>query len=221
MRLILLLCLGFLMTPVLEAQNHYLTSGDSDPEARKVLKKMKERFDMMTGIEVYFDFTLSHPESEAEKSKGKLIQKGDKYVLDIGNRAVYNNNKYVWLYLKEEKEVQLNNYDPDMDDGFVSPKDFITDFKDEDYIYAITEKENGRVRIDFKPTDRNSEYAKMTLYVDESKLDLQKMIIFAKDGTRFVTDITSIKSNADIADSRFTFDEAQHPGIYIEDLRID
>jgi outer membrane lipoprotein carrier protein len=76
-------------------------------------------------------------------------------------------------------------------------------------------------QIEFKPLDRDSEYSKMVLYVDEKSKEMAQMKVFSKDGGRYTLKINDIVANKKYAMETFTFDESKFPGIHIEDLRID
>ncbi|MDF1696896.1 MAG: outer membrane lipoprotein carrier protein LolA [Saprospiraceae bacterium] len=199
---------------------------DNDPAAKKILDKLKAEYDTYTSMEVDFELVLELPQQETEVQNGKVIQQGDNYKLDLDDRAIYSNGSYVWLHVKRNNEVQINDADMDEDDtNMMSPKDMLQLYESGEYLYAITAEPllDGKkvTQIEFKPLDRDSEFSKMALYVDKKTKKMAQMKVFSKDGGRYTLKISDITPNKKYPLSIFAFDASKFPGIHIEDLRID
>ena len=71
--------------------------------------------------------------------------------------------------------MQVNNVDDfeEEDEDFLSPKDLLRIYEKEDFIFGLTNDgfENGVAiqQVEFKPIDKDSEYAKMRLTIDKKK----------------------------------------------------
>lgn len=226
MKYVLSILLTFTLLSVGKAQSgQMLSAADNDPKATKILSTIRAEYDSFKSMEADFDLTIELPEQEKEVQKGKVIQQGDKFFLDIDQQAIYNDGNYVWLHVKKNNEVQIN--DPDMGDDteLLSPTDMLTIYESGDYVYSITDSPvvGGKkmTQIDFKPLDRDSEYFKISLVVDKAQNKMHEMKVFSKDGSRFTLKINNIVTNRQYEPSTFTFDESKWPGIHIEDLRID
>ena len=197
---------------------------NQDPQARKILQKLSKEYKAYNTMEVSFMLVLDLPEQASETQKGKVIQKGDKYVLELKDQAIYCNGKYVWLHLKDNNEVQINDLDEDAEDSFLTPKDMMTIYESDDYNYAVigTEKKGKLTltQIEFKPTDPDAEYSKLRLSVDTKNNKMASMEVFSKDGSKYTLTVDNVLSNKDYADALFTFDAAKFPGIHVEDLRL-
>ena len=176
-------------------------------------------------MEVDFELELELPEQETEIQNGSVIQQGEKYKLDIEDRAIYSNGEAVWLHLKRNNEVQINDPEMDEDSGLMSPKDMLQLYESGEFEYAITAEPllNGKknTQIDFKPMDRDSEFSKMSLFVDKKSKKMSQMKVFSKDGSRYTLKIIDIRANMNYSPEIFAFDESKYPGIHVEDLRID
>ncbi len=211
---ILLLFLGI----TLQAQD------SPDPEARKVLKNLKDVYDGYSSMAVEFDLTLDLRDQETEVQKGTLIQQGESYKVEVAEQVIYCNGDAIWLHLTDNNEVQINDMTDDDESDFLSPKDMLKIYDSDDFYYAITDdkkvKGNRLVTIEFKPLDSDSEFSKMKLYVDASFRTMKKMEVFQKDGNNFTLDIKKIIPNKKYGKDIFTFDASKFPGIYIEDLRL-
>jgi len=86
-------------------------------------------------------------------------------MVDMTDRAITSNGDIIWLHIKKNNEVQINDADMDDDEtNMLSPK-------------------------------RNSEFAKMTLSIDEKGKELVSMKVFGKDGGRYTLNIKDIIAN--------------------------
>ena len=201
-----------------------IAQGNIDKEAKNILEKLSKEYNSYASMEVTFDLILDLPDQSPETQNGKVIQKGDKYVLDLDDQAIYCDGNYVWLHLKDNEEVQINDIDEDADDAFLTPKDMMTIYESDDYTYGITgtEKSKGTsiTLIEFKPTDPDSEYSKLRLSVDKKANRMTSMKVFSKDGSKYTLVVKDIIKNKDFADAAFVFDPKKFPGIHVEDLRL-
>lgn len=200
------------------------TSMKSDPEATKILNRVKSNYKKYKSSEIDFDLLIEMQGQKAETQKGKLVQMGKKFMASTGDQELYCDGKTVWVYLKDAKEVQVNNFDPNASAEFISPDQLMTMYEKGDYIYAITgeEKIGGKTYtdIEFKPKDKNSQYAKIRMAID--KADQPHYIkVFSKNGSKFTLVINKIINNRNYPANYFVFNSKTHPGVHIEDLRID
>jgi outer membrane lipoprotein-sorting protein len=201
------------------------SAADNDPAAKKILDNLKAEYDTYKSMEVNFELTLELPQQEAEIQSGIVIQQGENYKLELNDRAIYSNGAYVWLHIKKNNEVQINDADMDEEANLMSPKDMLQLYESGEFVYFITAEPllNGKkvTQIEFKPLDRDSEFSKLTLYVDKKSQKMAQMKVFSKDGGRYTLKINDITPNKKYPLDIFTFDESKYPGIHVEDLRID
>jgi outer membrane lipoprotein carrier protein len=204
--------------------NQYVKAADSDPAARKVLEKVKKKYDAYKTLEADFTLTLEFPEQPVEEQKGKLIQQGEKYRLTLASQSIISDGASVWLYLKDNQEVQINSVEEDGED-ILSPKDLLRVYEQEDYVYALTNEfvEDGKAvqQIEFKPVSDDSEYSKLRLTVDRNNQDILRIKAFAKDGSRFTLALNKMTPNKSFPAATFEWNKSECPDCYVEDLRID
>ena len=224
------LMLGLVLTfafgaGVLNAQNTMTAKKDVDPKAKQILDKLKKQYDSYKSMEVKFELTMELPGQPAENQKGSVIQDGKKYQVKMNDQEIYADGKTVWVYLKKNKEVQINNADESAGSEFLSPKQMLRLYETENFVYAITEErnENGKpvADIEFKPLDKKSEYSKMRLTVDKNANKMLSLRIFSKDGSRYTLKVNDIIPNKTYDPGIFAFNPKAFPGVHIEDLRID
>ena len=202
-----------------------LSSNDSDPAATRLLDKLKVEYDSYSSMEVDFDLLMEFPGQPAENQKGKVIQQGEMYFLELDERAIYANGEYVWMHIKKNNEVQINDADMGEEANMLSPKDMLKLYESGEFVYAIVAEPllDGKkvTQIEFKPLDRDSEFSKMALYIDKATKKMAQMKVFSKDGSKYTLKINDITPNKKYDLAVFGFDESKFPGIYVEDLRID
>jgi outer membrane lipoprotein-sorting protein len=196
----------------------------SDPAAKAILDDMKSEYDSYKSVEIEFTLEIELPEQAMETQKGKIIQRKEKYAVSLDDQAIYCDGETVWVHLKDNKEVQINDYEEDTGGDIMSPKDILSVYESGEYEYVLVneQREDGAKiqQIEFKPLDRDSEYSKMRLTLVKGSKQLKRVKIFAKDGSRFTMKVDKLKSNSDYLDSTFKFNADDYPGIYVEDLRL-
>ncbi len=196
----------------------------SDPQAKKVLDKIRKKYDAYKTLEAAFSLTIEMPQQPKEVQKGSIGQEGDKFRLEMDQQVIVNDSKTTWVYLKKNNEVQINTSAKGSDNTFLTPKELLSRYQKGDFIYAIVDKitEGGKVltQIEFKPKDKKSEYSKLRLAIDEKAGTIQSVKAFNKDGSRYTFAITRFSPNKKFAADYFTFDPKKYPGVKVEDLRM-
>lgn len=227
MKNIVICFFAFIFTNISFAQSGEFVRETSDPAAKAILEKLRKKYEGYKTVEADFKLTIEIPEEDAEIQTGNLAQEGEKYRLKLDNQAIYSDGQTLWLYLKSNNEVQINNVDDfeEEDEDFLSPKDLLRIYEKEDFIYGLTNEgyENGAAiqQIEFKPIDKDSEYAKMRLTIDKRKNQIMRIKAFAVDGARYTMDVTKFKPNLTYKNADFIFNPKDFPGVHVEDLRID
>ena len=196
----------------------------SDPATKVVLDKMRAKYEGYKTLEADFSLILEMPEQPKEIQKGKLLQKGSKYRVSFNQQTVISDGKAVWIILPKNKEVQINNMpDANDDESILSPQALFRIYLRKDFLYSITNEfaQGKRViqEIEFKPTDKYSEYSKLRLSIDKKTLEFIEMKAFGKDGSRYTVVMNNVIPNKPLEDSNFGFNKANYPGYHIEDLR--
>jgi outer membrane lipoprotein-sorting protein len=201
------------------------TAEQSDPEARKVLDKIRKKYEGYKSFEAAFTLGIEVPQQAKQTQKGTIGQEGDKFRLEMNDQLIIDDRKTTWVYLKKNNEVQVSNSDPNSQDaGFMTPKELLRRYQKGDFIYAITDKvaEGTQIitEIEFKPVDRKSEYSKFRVSINENAGSIQQIKAFAKDGSRYSFVVTRFTPNKTLGVSYFTFDKSKYPGVQVEDLRL-
>jgi outer membrane lipoprotein carrier protein len=197
----------------------------NDPEAKKVLDRIRKKYEGYKTFEAAFSLTIEVPGQANDVQKGTVGQEGDKFRLNMSQQVIINDTKTTWVYLKKNNEVQINDSEPASSDaGFMTPKELLRRYQKGDFLYALTDKvtQGARVltQIEFKPVDRKSEYSKIRLSIEEKTGNIESIKAFGKDGSRYTFAITRFTPNKALAAGYFSFDAKQYPGVHVEDLRM-
>ena len=196
----------------------------NDPAATRILDQIKADYDNLESIQLEFKLTMAFPEEGEEVQVGTMIQKGNQYKVDTKQQTIYSNGETVWMYIKGINEVQIDHVRADQAE-MMSPKQIMSFYEKGDFIYLLTGEsiKNGTIyhNIEFKPVDKDSEYSKMRVIVRKKDNQLEEIIVFSKDGSRFKLEIQNVKKNQKYNRNIFIFEPSMYPGIHIEDLRID
>ena len=192
-----------------------------DPEAKTILDGISSKMDSYESMKVDFTMEMMVPGQEYDIQDGYLLQQGDMFVFDIKTQSITTNKDAVYVYLKENNEIQINDPDFGEDGSLLSPAQMMRLYETEQFFYAITEVENSITKIEFKPEDEYSDYAKLRVAINTKTDQISKIEIFSKDGSKIILTIKEIQINLEVGHADFQFNVEDYPGAYIEDLRID
>jgi len=205
------------------AQKTYTSTKDSDNEAIKILNKTKEILKKSKTSIFDYSLVISIPDSEPQVTNGVAKQKGNKFYIEMGDKTIYCNGENIQIYSQIQNEVQIN--DIDEESGLMTPSSILNLFDEDNYIFILSrDKQVNKKKyynLIFKPTDKFSEYTKVEALIDKKTLLPFKIKMFYKDGSRNTLDIESVSLNKALDDNVFSFKVQDHPGVSVEDLRLD
>ncbi len=69
------------------------------------------------------------------------------------------------------------------------------------------------------PVDKGKPFHKVYLQIDKNSRTIYSMKVLENAGNRYTYTITTMKTNAPMADSLFVFDKKKYPGVEEVDLR--
>ena len=193
-------------------------------ESTPLLDNIYNRYQKAKSIKANFDLIIQLPEDDEEIQNGMMIQKGDKYIVELKDYKVYNDGDNQWIHLYSANEVQWTEAANAEEDAIPNLRDIISLYKSDAFKYVRTPNKDllsSEVQIDFTPIDKDAEYFKVRLIVNTEKMEPKSMKFFHKDGSRYTLYIRDIRYDVDIKDSAFRFDVSAHPQVHVEDLRID
>ena len=227
MKYTLFTLLSFLFVAQLSAQSNQNTvssNQDSDPEAKAILEKMRNKYEGYSSMEVSFELEIKFPEEPAEVQQITFMKKGEAYRVEMPGRKLISDGTTLWMIQERNKEVQINDVPEVADDpGILSPQSLFSLYERKDFAYFLIGQstENGKAiqQIEFKPLTDDSDFSKMRLTVVKGSNELVRVKAFGKDGARFTVKAKKITPNKSLASSMFTFNKSDYSDYYVEDLR--
>lgn len=218
--------LFFCSFSIISFSQDFTSAKDSDPQAKSILDKVKKKYDGYQSLEAKFTLDIEIPEQPKEVQKGTIAQQGEKYNMELGTYGAISDGNTIWLMMHNNKEVQVNNIPEEgEDDSILSPQSLLTFYEKDEYIYILANEYHDKTlqkniqQIEFKPTDRDSEYTKLRLTVEKGTHEVQRVEAFSRDGSRYTFTLNQVTPNKTFAASHFTFNKSKYPDYYVEDLR--
>jgi outer membrane lipoprotein-sorting protein len=193
----------------------------SDANAVKLLKTVSQKYAGYKTMGMDISLQIENLESKSkEERKGKVLVKGNKFQLDMTEQTIYCDGKTIWTYLKKYNEVQINSFNPK--DEMLTP-DKIFKLAEKDYMSRLGDKYTSGGKniqiIELTPNDKSVSYSKIKLHINLADNSILKGVVFDKNAIHYTYIISNFKSNIDVADSKFSFNKANHEGVMVTDLR--
>ena len=131
----------------------------SEPAALALLKKVSDKFESYSGVKGVYKLTIDNPEMDLnEEQRGKFYIMGEKFRLETLGQEIICNNESIWIHLINEKEVQVNDYEPD--ENTISPTQIFKIY-DKEFLSRMGKKSGaGTQVVELTPRDKESITAK-------------------------------------------------------------
>ena len=206
---VLLFCIAFLPA-----------KAQGDAKAKAVLDNMTKKVKSLKTLKANFELKITGGKVKDTK-KGNISVKGEKYHVELGGQEIICDNKTIWTYNKDAKEVQVNNFNAS--EQSMSPAKLLTNSYEKDYKYAYKgeKKEKGKTfdLIELTPNDKDSKASKVELMVDKTTSMVSSGTIWEKNGNKIEYAINDFKPDTNIPDTYFSWDIKAHAGVEVVDLR--
>lgn len=204
----------------------FTKAGDSDPQAKKVLDQVSQKYKGYSSIEAVFQLEIEFPEQPKEVQKGKMAMQGEQYMVDMDMMRSFSDGKYLYVVLHSNQQVQINDIPEDQEEfGGLSltPQSVFNFYEKGKFVYVLAnEYMDGSIpvqQIEFKPLERSSDVSKLRLEVNKNTKEIVRLKAFGKDGSRFTITVNNLKTNTKLPATMFAFNEKDYPDYLIEDLR--
>jgi outer membrane lipoprotein carrier protein len=194
----------------------------NDPAAKQVLDAVSAKFKTFSSVQAGFAYKVEDAKGKTMSAKkGTVWMKGNKYRVSFGGQEIFSDGKTVWNYDKSSNEVTINNVDAS--GTALTPQKLFTNFYDKDFLYLLNgEKKVGAKtmqEIEMTPTDKSKPFHKVYLQVDKAAKTIYSTKVLENGGNRYTYTVSSMKTNAALADNQFAFDKKKYPGVEEVDLR--
>lgn len=214
MRKVSLICALAICTVIIPA------TAQNDAKAKSVLDEMTKKVKSLKTLKANFVLNITGAKIKDTK-KGSISLKGEKYHVELGNQEIICDNKTIWTYNKDAKEVQISNYNPS--EQSMSPAKLLTNSYEKEYKYSYKgeKKEKGKTfdMVELTPKDNNAKATKIELVVDKATSIVSAGNIWEKNGNKIQYSISNFTPDSNIPDAYFTWNQKEHAGVEVVDLR--
>jgi outer membrane lipoprotein-sorting protein len=197
------------------ASNNAAAQGDKKSTA--ILDAMSAKYQKIKSFKALFTYA---PEG-GKALKGDVTVKGTKFRLKMAGQEIYNDGKLMATYIKETNEVNLQDFDPTAT-GDLDPTKIYSAYK-KGFKYAFLEEKkvgNQVVEVvELTPTNKNSQVSKVQIEVNKADKSINNWKIFQKSGDKVTYKLDQFQPDVTVADTFFTFNAKQYPGVEVVDLR--
>lgn len=217
---ILLSLLTFFSSTPSFAQNDDMAKAEA--EAKAILNDMAAAAKSLQTISIKFKTQYDNKRTgDKATSSGTLFVKGEKYVLDVNDMVTYTDGKTVYVWQKENAEVDISDFDPTSED-MMSPSRLFGAYQSGYKLKRLADKKIAGAdcaQVDLYPIDRKTNIMRLRISVNKANKQMTQFEQSTKAGETLTVTIVSYEVNKPIADSAFVFDFAAHKDVEVVDLR--
>ena len=197
-----------------------LFSQNSKP-AETLLNEVYSTAQSYENISVDFKYVLENDSEDIkQETRGDVIMKGDKYVLNVLGITRLFDGKKLYTISPEDEEVTVSS-DNSEDENNMTLSKMMSFYKDGyNYNMDIIQNVEGR-KIQFvklNPIDTNAEVKDIYLGIDLNTKHIYKLIEIGINGTKTTLIVNSFKTDEPISETLFTFDQNKYKDYYINNL---
>ena len=188
----------------------------SQDRANGILNKVSQKTAGFSSIEAHFTNTINSEAADINESqKGVLFLQGDLYRLELEGQIIISDGESNWIYLVDEKEVQITEVDNEEES--MSPSKMFTIYQEGYKNQFVSENTNNYI-IDLIPEERGS-FIKIELRISKKEMRISGFTLFDKNGGSYAYDIQLFKANQKFEKDFFQFNTSAHPNVDVIDLR--
>ena len=184
--------------------------------ASELVKNTIDKINKHKNVEFVFDYDMSNETiAVTESASGTAYMQGDAYKLEIEGQQIISDGKTMWTYLIDDEEVMVSN--PTDDDNIITPIKMLTTY-DKDYTMKYGKSSEKGIKV-VEMSNPKGEFSKVTLKINEAKLEIVSATISNRSGDAFTIKIKKTVFDQNLEAKFFTFDEKAHPKVDVIDMR--
>ena len=177
-----------------------------DSDATSILNKVTEATKSRKNITLEFTFTVKNGEM-VETQNGKLKIKDNKYWYEIFGTVKISDGKSISEVISEDQEVSITDANFNDPDEF-SPQEMFTIYENGYKYRHMGQQTENDVTVDlidlYPDADNSQPYRRVTLFVNTSTNEIQKIDLFHKTSAKvFTVTVNKAIYDTDISDELF------------------
>ena len=184
--------------------------------ANELVKNTIDKINKHKNVEFVFDYDISNETiAVTESASGTAYMQGDAYKLEVEGQQIISDGKTMWTYLPDSEEVMVSN--PSDDENIITPIKLLTTY-DKDYTMKYAKSSEKGIKV-VEMSNPKGEFSKVTLKINEAKLEIVSATISNRNGDAFTIKIKKTVFDQNLEAKFFTFDEKAHPKVDVIDMR--
>ena len=202
-----------------------LTSSQAQcgPRVQEVVTAVGDKFDASKAYSVDFIIGMNYVGEPATEQKGRITVQGNRFFLKMKDQQFVSDGQTLWIYMPEEKEVQILNVADQAEWSNLSPISLLQQYCSNDFMsrsLGLTMEDSKEVEhLEFTPVDKDQDVFKVRISYDQNSKEVSRIKTFNKDGSRITIDANKYQYDITTTASVFTLDTEKLEGVHIEDLR--
>jgi len=187
----------------------------SDEKSAAILKAVSTTNSAYKDIQVTFSYTLQNKEANVNDTRdGELSLAGNKFHLQLMGQDIYSDGEIVWYVMKEDLEVHIKSVEEFKGETELDPANFFSQY-DKGYKsqYHAEETKDGKALnvVDLFPEDPGKKpYSRIRMGINKKTNHIVYSKTFGKDGTDYLLEVKSMKTNAGVSSGQFVFSKEKY-----------
>lgn len=187
-----------------------ITAQSAEDFLNKVIEKNKSYND----ISINFEYSFHDVESGmSDITNSYAYMKGNSYIVKIDDQEMISDGKTLWTHFIDDQEVMISDVTEESNNSPLAIIDSFT--QNVNVSFDISENDITTILIEEK---NKTTFEIMSISVDKD-LKITEISIIMLDKNIITYKIKSFKTNQDLPDSMFIFDEKIHPNVEVIDMR--
>ena len=182
--------------------------------AEDFLNKVIEKNKSYNDISINFEYSFHDVESGmSDITNSYAYMKGNSYIVKIDDQEMISDGKTLWTHFIDDQEVMISDVTEESNNSPLAIIDSFT--QNVNVSFDISENDITTILIEEK---EKTTFEIMSISVDND-LKITEISIIMLDKNIITYKIKSFKTNQDLPDSMFIFDEKIHPNVEVIDMR--
>ena len=182
--------------------------------AEDFLNKVIEKNKSYNDISINFEYSFHDAESGmSDITNSYAYMKGNSYIVKIDDQEMISDGKTLWTHFIDDQEVMISDVTEESNNSPLAIIDSFT--QNVNVSFDISENDITTILIEEK---EKTTFEIMSISV-EKDLKITEISIIMLDKNIITYKIKSFKTNQDLPDSMFLFDEKIHPNVEVIDMR--
>lgn len=181
-------------------------------EAAIILQKVTTNLEKHTNVSLEFTHVLENKAVNIKQSShGSAVIEGDKYKIHYLDNIILFDTKNNYVISPENEEVNITAAE-DIEDSSLTPSKLLSFYK-KGYTYELAKKAGVIQFIKLTPTKTSEEVSHIILGVNTKNNQISSLKEIGKNGTDTSFEISSYKTDQNLAPTTFTFDKAKYTAL--------